>query len=165
MDLPTKNLRIQANFLAVALLTVPLLETMSLKGSPFFVDFWEPIEFGWHCPWGYSLLYVSSLIPPSALMGFSILINLFFCILVRSVDRILYVGRFNGSFAFLIYSSLFITTKATPLSLVKINLESSFFNSLMALLSSLLIWLQDHLHKILTTCKYPTWALNRIKIP
>ena len=48
----------------------------------------------------------------------------------------LYVGCCNNSSAFLLYSSVSMTTNDTPLSVVKIILVESFFNSVMAFLSS-----------------------------
>ena len=62
--------------------------------------------------------------------------NLFLYLVVGSVGMDLYVGCCNNSSAFLLYSSVSMTTNDMPLTAVKIILVESFFNSVIAFLSS-----------------------------
>ena len=84
--------------------------------------------------WGTSFcmcLHSSHLLPWCSLI-FDI--SLFFCLIVGSAGMILYVSWFNNSSAFLMYSSLSITTKHTPLSAVRTTLVLSSLKSFMCLL-------------------------------
>ena len=105
-------------------------------------DLWifgSPENLGDPAPVGYSLLYVSSFKPSSVLMFLSMFMSLFFCLTVGSSVIFLYDFSFNRPSAFLMHSALSMTTKATPLSVVKINLLLSILSSLRALNSSLLM--------------------------
>ena len=85
----TRGLMILANSLAVVWVTDPMLDIIGLSGIPGLYTLGNPLYFGGTAPVGYSLLYVLSSTPPSALMVFSRAINLFLYLFVGSVFRIL----------------------------------------------------------------------------
>ena len=66
--------------------------------------------------------------------------SLFLYLLGGSFGMDLYSGWSSSDRAFLIYSSLSITTKDTPLSAVRMILLLSFLSSAKALLSSIVIF-------------------------
>ena len=107
---------------------------------PLFVHFLQAIEFGGTCPCGIEPSSITSLFPPSALMLFKMDMSLFLYLVVGSLEMGLYAGWSSNSWAFLIYSSLSITTKDTPLSAVRMILLLSFLSSANAFLSSLVMF-------------------------
>ena len=73
-------------------------------------------------------------------MLFQMEMSLFLYLVVGSAGMDLYSGWSSNACAFLMYSSLSITTKDTPLSTVRMILLLSFLSSSKALLSSLVIF-------------------------
>ena len=73
-------------------------------------------------------------------MVLSKLISLFLYLVVGSLVIFLYVVSFSSSSAFFSQSSLFITTKATPLSTVSTILMSSLLNCAIAFCASFVIF-------------------------
>ena len=68
----------------------PLLDTMGLRGCQLY-EFWEGHRIWGNCMVGYNCLYLVSLRSPVCLMSLSIVIRLFFRLLVGSLFSTLYV--------------------------------------------------------------------------
>ena len=125
----SQGFRILANSFASPQATELLLETMGLKGVFFLCILGSPYSLGEQAPVGCILLYVVSSNFASVLTLLKMLINLFFCFMVGSVFRGLYLlVSSSSSFIFFMYSLLSMTTRATPLSAVKIVHSLSDFN-------------------------------------
>ena len=90
------------------------------------MNFGKAIEFGGTPLVGYNCLYVVLLRPPVCLMSFSIVISLFFRLLVGSLLSILYVlVSCSRELALLLYSCWSMMTMAIPSSAVSTTLGVS----------------------------------------
>ena len=94
-------LKIHASCLAIPYATGSLLDYIDLRGMSFLLIFASSWNLGEPTPVGYILLYVLSNIPPSNIMLFSRLISLFFCLLVGSIEMVLYVSCFLWNIPYL----------------------------------------------------------------